>query len=119
MGKQLKQYRYYGTKDNLNSNLNSPSNINKQNLVTGSIFFNSGNLLSIASLGIQTWPGVKFYLNDSVDSVIIGSTGMYELNINEDYEITSLRFDSTSIDLIDDKSNSAYLIIDIVYNTEE
>lgn len=116
MGKYLKQFRYYGDGISKNSPLDI---INKKNLTSGSVFFNSSNLLSIAALGIQTMPGVKFYLNDSVDSIIVGSTGIYELNLNENFEITSLKFDSTSLDLIDDPSNSAYLIIDIVYNTEE
>ena len=116
MAKYLKQFRYYGENSNLNSPLGS---INKKNLTSGSVFFNSGNLISIASLGIQTLPGVKFYLNDSVDSIIVGSTGIYELNLADSYEVTSLRFDSESLSLIGDSSNSAYLIIDIVYNTEE
>ena len=114
--KYLKQFRYYGE----NSILNSPSNnISKKNLVSGSIFFSTSNLISIASIGIQTLPGVKFYLNDSVDSIIIGSTGIYELNISDNYEVTALRFDSDSIELLSDVSNNAYLIIDIIYNMEE
>lgn len=117
MAKHLKQFRYYGA----NSDLNYPSNIVTTNsLTSGSAFFGSRNLISIAALGIQTWPGVKFYLNDSTDSIIIGSTGIYELNLKDNYEVTSLRFDKSSLGLIDSNVNhGAYLIIDIVYNTEE
>lgn len=115
MAKYLKQFRYYGEGSSLNSPLGS---INRKNLATGSIFFNSSNLTSIAALGIQTLPGVKFYLNDSVDSIIIGSTGVFELNLASNYEVTSLRFDTESLNLIGDASNGAYLIVDIVYNTE-
>ena len=116
MKRQLKQFRYYGE----NVLKNSPNEIiSKKSLTSGSVFFNSPDLVSIASLGIQTLPGVKFYLNDSVDSIIVGSTGIYELNFNDNFEITSLKFDSTSLDLIGDPSNSAYLIVDIVYNVGE
>lgn len=115
MGKYLKQFRYYGT----GSPFNHPSSISKTNLESGSIFFNQSNLSSIASLGIQAIPGFKFYLNDSVDPIIIGSTGIYELSLSENYEITSLKFDKEALKLVDDLSNSAYIIVDLVYNTEE
>ena len=119
MGKVLKQFRYYGDVDP--NGLNYPYEINKENLQTGEIFFNSPTLMTatIASLGIQTIPGVKFYLNDAVDSIIIGSSGVYELNLTDNYEISALRFEGKSLDLIGSYSGDAYLIIDIVYNTEE
>lgn len=116
MGKVLKQFRYYGEK----ADLNSPE-INKAKLQTGEIFFSDSVLISatIASLGIQTIPGVKFYLNDATDSIIVGSSGIYELNLADNYEITSLRFEGRSLDLIGSYNGDAYLIIDVVYNTEE
>lgn len=119
MGKVLKQFRYYG--DVNHNELNYPAGINKENLQTGEIFFNSPTLMTatIASLGIQTIPGVKFYLNDAVDSIIVGSSGVYELNLTDNYEISALRFEGKSLDLIGSYSGDAYLIIDIVYNTEE
>ena len=62
---------------------------------------------------------MKFYLNNSqVDPIIIGPSGIYELGIEENYEITGLQFDRKSLDLIDANSG-AYLIIDVVYNVEE
>ena len=114
MGKYLKQFRYYGT----GSPFNHPNSISKTNLESGSIFFNQSNLSSIASLGIQAIPGSKFYLNDSVDPIIIGHSGIFELSSTNKYEVTSLRFDPTSIDLIDSISNTAYLIVDVIYNTK-
>ena len=115
MGKYLKQFRYYG----VDSPFNHPVSITQANLETGSIFFNQSNLSSIASLGIQAIPGTKFYLNGSVDPIIVGSTGIYELSLNENYEIASLQFDKDALKLVDDLSNSAYIIVDLVYNTEE
>ena len=119
MGKVLKQFRYYG--DINHNELNYPAGINKENLQTGEIFFNSPTLMTatIASLGIQTIPGVKFYLNDAVDPIIVGSSGVYELNLTDNYEISALRFEGKSLDLIGSYSGDTYLIIDIVYNTEE
>ena len=113
MAKQLRQYRYYGESQN-----NAPQGLSKNMLVTGSAFFAEARLISIASLGIQTLPGVKFYLNDSVDPIIIGHSGIFELSSTNKYEVTSLRFDPTSIDLIDSISNTAYLIVDVIYNTK-
>lgn len=119
MKKVLRQFRYYGSDENTSS-LNAPAGIDKAKLQSGDIFFSSSDVLSatIVSLGIQTIPGVQFYLNDSVDTIIIGSTGIYELNLSDGYEIKALRFTADSLELID-HNTTAYLIIDIVYNTEE
>ena len=116
MTKYLMQFRYYGSQSE-NDNL---SNIEYKQLISGSYFISyKPNATSIASLGIQTLPGVKFYLNNSqIDPIIIGPSGIYESGIDENYEITGLQFDSKSLDLID-ANNGAYLIIDIVYNVEE
>lgn len=116
MAKYLMQFRYYG--DQLENN--GLSNIKYKELISGSHFINCRpNATSIASLGIQTLPGVKFYLNNSqIDPIIIGPSGIYELGTDKNYEITGLQFDSKSIDSIN-ANNGAYLIIDIVYNVEE
>ena len=117
MAKYLMQFRYYG---NSSDGKNYPSSINKNSLISGSYLISyKPSATSIASLGIQTLPGVKFYLNNSqVDPIIVGPSGIYELGINENYEITGLQFDRKSLDLIDANSG-AYLIIDVVYNVEE
>ena len=117
MAKYLMQFRYYG---NSSDGKNYPSEIKKDSLASGSYLINSKpSATSIASLGIQTLPGVKFYLNNSqIDPIIIGPSGIYELGIDENYEITGLQFDRKSLDMIDANSG-AYLIIDVVYNVEE
>ena len=120
MPKVLKQYRYFGE----SSSLNSPSGaagsaITQQGLKSGKIFFNSEDLISIASLEIETWPGIQFYLNDSVDPIIVGASGVFELSLADNFELNALRFKKESVDLLMDSSNDAYLIVNVVYNTKE
>ena len=83
MAKQIKQFRYYEQ----NSNKNYPNTISLSNLASGSIF---SKYVPIIQLGIQSLPGTKFYLNNSNDPVIIGNTGIYELNLNGLSEITAI-----------------------------
>lgn len=115
MARVVKQFRYYGTQ---NSN-NQPSGINVSNLTSGRIFFDGSlGTSSITQLGIQTMPGVKFYLNDGLEPIIVGSTGIYELDLNGLTDITNLNFDKNSISNIL-TSNGGYLIVDAIYETEE
>lgn len=107
MKKQIQQYRYYG--ENIADN-----NISRADLISGYIFPSS-----IIALGIQTYPGIRFYLNGSEDSIVIGSSGIFEIELKDNCEITLLQFDQKSLDYIEDKSNSAYLIIDLISNVEE
>lgn len=107
MSKQIMQFRYYAE----GHSKNSPSKINKAKLASGSIF---SNCYPITQLGIQALPGTKFYLNNSITPIIIGSTGIYELDLEGLSEITQLSFDPLSVEAIN-KNNSAYLIVDIIY----
>jgi hypothetical protein len=59
-------------------------------------------------------PGTKFYLNNGLTPIIIGPTGIYELDLEGISQITDLRFDSNSLTAVEN-NDSAYLIIDIVY----
>lgn len=71
--------------------------------------------MPLIQLGIQTLPGMAFYLNgNTTRPILIGNTGIYELNLNNLSQITSLAFDSNSIDLIGGQENGA-LIIDMMY----
>ena len=106
MAKQIMQFRYYAE----GNNKNQPKNITKSKLSSGSIF---SNYYPITQLGIQALPGTKFYLNNSTTPIIIGSTGIYELDLEGLSEINNLAFDASSIEAIN-KNNNAYLIIDII-----
>lgn len=71
----------------------------------------------IEQLGIQAIPGTKFYLNNSPDPIIIGTTGIYELDLTNESSITDLRFHADSINNI--KNNqSLSLLVDIIYRGE-
>ena len=83
MAKKVKQFRYYNDQQGGN---NYPSNLHYRNLVSGSAF---SSYVPIIQLGIQTLPGTKFYLNGSNNPIIIGSTGIYELNLEGLTEINS------------------------------
>ena len=108
--KKIQQYRYYAEGD---TNRNYPTGIAFRNLVSGSVF---AKTLPIVQLGIQALPGTKFYLNNNNHPIIIGNTGIYELDLNGQTEITALSFDSTSVRLIDNNPNG-YLIVDVIYES--
>ena len=109
MARAIKQYRFYSEND---ANHNQPFNISIENLVNGNIF-DSPSCYPILQLGIQTLPGTKFYLNNSTTPILIGSTGIYELDLEGLSTITDLHFDGPSISSIDANEN-AYLIIDVI-----
>ena len=110
MAKKVAQVRYYAeTSENNYSVLGEKPNY--RNLLSGSIF---SQYAPIVQLGIQTLPGTKFYLNGSNNPIIVGNTGIYELNVQGMTEISSLQFDSTSLSLIN-SNNNAYLIVDMLY----
>lgn len=115
MAKKVSQFRYYGP-DNKD---NQPSNISLSTLSNGQVFFkDGGESQSIVQLGIQTIPGVKFYLNEGIEPIFIGGTGIYELDLSGLTDITALSFDQDSINKILN-TNGAYLIVDAIYETEE
>ena len=111
MANKVIQYRYYND-DNLN---NFPSKATGNLFTSGTAF---SETIPILQLGIQSLPGTKFKLNNSVDPIIIGSTGIYELDLDNKTEISSLAFDATSIQNINE-NNGAYLIVDIIYENSE
>lgn len=119
MKKVLRQFRYYGTE---NSSLNFPDIDSEEfkNLLNSGFLIDKyiPNLFSIASLGIQTVPGVQFKINGGPNNIIIGSTGIYSLDLSDNYDLKTISFNKESLELID-HNPTAYLIIDIVGNVEE
>lgn len=115
MKRQLQQFRYYGDgSPKTSNNSQDKTKLKASNLISGSIFPDA-----IVALGIQTYPGVKFYLNGSDESIIIGSSGLFEIDLNDNCEITLLQFEEESVNFINSPNNTAYLIIDIIYNVKE
>lgn len=117
--RKLYQFRYYGpsskTQESVGNN-NQPANLTRESLQTGDFI---KDYVPIIQLGIQTMPGVKFYLNNSHDPIIVGNTGIYELNVDNLTEITGLNFDYASLELVDRNPRTAYIIIDILYGETE
>lgn len=113
MAKQVRQFRYYN--QNNTQNKNYPADLSLRHLVSGSAFSECPHILQ---LGIQSLPGTKFYLNNSNNPVIIGTTGIYELDLNGLSEITALSFDQKSVQAVS-MNNNAYLIIDVIYEDGE
>ena len=119
MANKIKQFRYYNDTNNLGKN--SPSvvtidgadtNVSYAHYVSGAVF---GECFPVLQFGIQSLPGTKFYLNNGNDPIIIGSTGIYELDLEGQTEITQIQMDGGSMKTIND-NDSAYLIIDIIYD---
>lgn len=121
MAKKIKQYRYYNdTNDSVTRNqpLYVPDTdivATYAHYVNGEVF---GTCFPILQLGIQALPGTKFYLNEATDPIIIGATGIYELDLDGQAEITNLQFEARSMRMIRD-NNNAFLIIDIIYDDGE
>ena len=111
MARKVQQIRYYGDHKS-DSNKNQPANLTGNRLRSGSVF---SQYTPMKQIGIQTMPGVKFYLNNSIEPIIIGSTGIYELNVENLTEITALSFDTTSINMINETPSTSYIIVDILY----
>lgn len=95
---------------NENSNQNFPLEISENDLINGEIF----NGYTFSQLGIQAPPGTKFYINNGTNPVIIGFTGLFQIDLTTGCSITNLRFDQQSIDFIKE-NDSLYLIIDMAF----
>ena len=121
--KKITQLRFFGDSNGyLNSSdvnaiyhqmdENQPNSLSSLDLSSGDAFV---DYVPITQLGIQALPGTRFNLNANLDPIIIGVSGMYELDLtNSSAVLTSLTFEKDSLDQID-KNPDGYLIVDIVY----
>ena len=107
MAKRVKQFRFFSSTDTSHNT----SNTTFQSLMSGNVF---ADVLPILQLGIQALPGTKFYVNSSTSPIVIGVTGVYEMSLQDNTQITSLSFDGNSLDTIANSSTGG-LIIDITY----
>lgn len=111
MAKKVDQVRFYQQGDNRNQ----PISLTLNKLVSGSVF---NGKYPITQLGIQSLPGTKFYLNNSTSPIVLGYTGIYDLELDGITEITKLQFDARSMNLINENPSS-YLIVDFIYESED
>lgn len=118
MAKKVLQFRYYG-EDN---EKNFPAGVKYTDFIrneAGNVF-NTGryNVIPISQLGIQSLPGTKFYLNGAVNPIVIGVSGIYDLDIRNGARITELCFSKNSMERVKDELNG-YLIVDVLYGEED
>ncbi len=121
--KKIAQIRFFGdTNSYLNSSdrnyiatqidTNNPFGLTSLELAEGTVF---QDYTPIVQLGIQALPGTKFQLNDNLDPIVIGVSGMYELDLtNSSQYLTKLTFEKDSLDAITNNPDG-YLIVDIIY----
>lgn len=110
--KRIMQFRYYGENDNRNY----PSDYTIADWTT--------NVLSkcgiVSHLGIQGEPGVVFYLNNGNNPIILGSTGIYELDLEGIGRITNLKFNeeklTTTYPTNPASSDSKRILVDVIYD---
>lgn len=109
--KQIKQFVYYG----LNDSRNTPQGSEFNNPWIYNLF---SQYRQISHLGIQGEPGVQFCINGSKDedAIMIGNTGIYEIDLDGVGYISSLRFLENSLDTFYKKSSEERrLIVDFIY----
>ena len=104
--KKIYQYRYYGS-----SEKNYPKGLTAEMLTNGEVFIHFGKG-SITHLGLQASPGTTSFLNRSDNSIQIGKTGIYEIDVSGYGYITSIIFSDDTLANVNEDNG---IIIDIVY----
>lgn len=98
MANKVKQFRFYNNDEagKGDASNNSPKTAEAGKFVDGTIF---ADCFPISQLGIQALPGTRFLLNNApeTDYILIGQTGIFELDLNNQTEITSIKFDAESM----------------------
>lgn len=117
----VQQLRYYGT----GNSKNIPDDNSWIGISTEENAPKAYDLLanygSAVKLGIQTLPGVRFFIssNNLSNGIIIDHTGVYELDLrNTTTTISNLYFDAASLQRIDEIDN-ACIIVDLLCNPKQ
>lgn len=121
MVKKMTQLRYFGEGNGLTNH----TNLWNLNTTTDKYELDfTETLAPITYLGIQALPGSKFYINDNTTEIIIGASGIYQLDLSNStgsiYKISIAKAVITLINEIYQNKNTitrpaAHLIIDLVY----
>ena len=105
--KQIMQFRFEGFQNENNYPQFSDYN---QKLAYGNIF---SDYQLVSQLGIQGPPGLRFYLNNGTNSIMIGKTGIFELDLENIGRIYAIRFPEEDLNTL--IKDGRRLLIDIVY----
>ena len=112
MSKVVEQARYYGESNNP---LNWPSGVSRSDFVSGEVFKGK---YPIRQLGIQAPAGTKFYVNNNLNPIIVGNSGIYDIDFaGVNVSIYKLNFDAASMNQI--ANNNSCLIVDYIYGEDE
>ena len=108
--KCIKQFRYYGK----NHADNYPANImTYSNLAHSNIFAGHG---SITQMGIQAPRGTIMFLNNEQRyPIVIGETGIYEIDLQDYGQIYAIRFEGASLEALERQGSTGRLLIVIIY----
>lgn len=85
-----------------------------------SIDFDEMPSSGIKRIGIQTIPGVEFSINDSpLSNIVIGPSGIFELDVEASGSIVGKidLIENTLLRYFEGNSSTAYLIMDVIYET--
>lgn len=109
--KRIMQFRFSGDGSSSNYPNSGETAISAEKLKYKNIFQGYNQ---ISQLGIQGQPGTAFYLNGSEYSILLGETGIYEIDLQDRGYITSINFvDNTAFKTYSPNRNQ--LLIDIIY----
>lgn len=112
--KYIKQFRYYGCGDRKSQNYpNFTSAEAYLNALTNDTLFTDYG--GITKLGIQCRPNTRFYLNKSPYEIVVGETGIYEIDLEGYGQISSIKFVAEDLRIYDQAGVTDRLLIDIVY----
>ena len=104
----IKQFRYGGD----GAKNNNPQDLSIEKLVNGNIFTGYG---SISQLGIQAKKGTMVFLNNSIYPIVIGDTGIYEIDLQGFGHIYSISFAKAQMEEFNAQGSTSSLLIDIIY----
>ena len=110
MAQQFKQFVYCNPGSTFNT-----AGLTAQDLIDGEKF---KQYVPITQLGIQAPPGTKFTLNYSSLPIIVGFTGIFQIDLSAGGSIEALNFNADSVNKIAENPNSM-IIIDLIYEGGE
>ena len=92
---------------------------NEEYVIVELTFLDQERVKKIAQLGIQGYPGMTFGLNEEKPSILLGSTGLLDLDLNlMPLDVSFIYFPQETISII--KNNpSLYILIDVIYEGSE